>query len=358
MATESTVQSVFTDVPISSRPYSASWIDRLMAWIERIPGSPWLFYAVAFLLIALVSNGLHWLDGTLPLGQLHLTRLSDALFPVYFPALMHYLNRVAGKALISFRPLLNVTDSEVARLGYELTTIPAWVGRVSALGGLLFGVVAVASDPPSFGIEAASPLVTILFEVALTVVSAAFLFGFMYHTVHQLRLVNRIHRTATRINLFSLAPTYAFSALTARTGIGLIFFSYYLVIQNQAETLTTGLGIALVMTIMLLGVASFVLPLNNMHRLLAEEKIRLIEEADLRLESMLSYLYKDVDNQEMERMDGLNKGITSLVTTREVLKKISTWPWETSTSQAVATAIFLPIILWLLTRLLDRLITF
>ena len=33
----------------ASLPYPPSWVDRLMAWIDRLPGPPWLFYLAAFL---------------------------------------------------------------------------------------------------------------------------------------------------------------------------------------------------------------------------------------------------------------------------------------------------------------------
>lgn len=53
--------------------------------------------------------------------------------------------------------------------------------------------------------------------------------AFVIHTVRQLRLVSRIHRLAGNINLFHRIPVHAFSALTGRTGIGIVLLVYYFI---------------------------------------------------------------------------------------------------------------------------------
>lgn len=361
MATESVVDPAGVDVKAFDQPYLPSWIDSLMDWIEGLPGPHWLFYLVMLALVVVLNNGLHWLDGTLPFGVFHPVRTTDSLFPIYFLVLMHYLNQIAARALDAFRPLLDIEEAQTARLRYELTTIPAWVGLVTGIAALILGPLLVAADAPSLGLGPSSPIVMVLFEVALAVASVAFFFAFIYHMIHQLWLVNRIHRSTTRINLYQPAPIYAFSTLTVRTGIGLVFFSYYIVIQSdptQSSSSPLNIGLGVIILLLLLSAASFILPLNNMHRLLVAEKGRLIGEANRRLEAALTSLYAGVDTQNLEDMDGLNKAISSLIAARDVLAKISTWPWETNTSRAFATAVLLPIILWLLTRVLDRVISF
>jgi hypothetical protein len=46
--------------------------------------------------------------------------------------------------------------------------------------------------------------------------------------------------------------------------------------------------------------------------------------------------------------------LTSLVTERDILAKISTWPWEPAALTAFITTRVLPAILWLMTHLLER----
>lgn len=53
-------------------------------------------------------------------------------------------------------------------------------------------------------------------------------------------------------------------------------------------------------------------------------------------------------------MDALNKGLASLLQVREFTAKLSTWPWETSTLRAVLSAFALPIVLFVLTTVIER----
>jgi len=50
----------------------------------------------------------------------------------------------------------------------------------------------------------------------------------------------------------------------------------------------------------------------------------------------------------------LNKAISSLLQEREFISKRSTLPWDTGTFRAVASAVLLPVVLFLFTRALER----
>ena len=54
------------------------------------------------------------------------------------------------------------------------------------------------------------------------------------------------------------------------------------------------------------------------------------------------------------RIDALNKALASLLQEREFIGRLSSWPWDTSTLRAVVTAFALPVVLFLLTRALER----
>jgi hypothetical protein len=61
-----------------------------------------------------------------------------------------------------------------------------------------------------------------------------------------------------------------------------------------------------------------------------------------------------VDADDLARMDGLNKALASLVVERDLLARLPTWPWQPGTLGAFATAIVLPVALFLVTRALER----
>jgi hypothetical protein len=103
-----------------------------------------------------------------------------------------------------------------------------------------------------------------------------------------------------------------------------------------------------------------------MHARLEDEKSRLTSAVDVRIRATVASLHSVIDNETdgspdaessrlaQVRIDALNKAFASLLAEREFVGKLSTWPWDTSTFRAVVTAVALPIVLFVLTRALER----
>lgn len=357
MATEPVREQPTAEVEHFTEPYSPSWLDRLITWIEHLPGPVWLFYAALPLGFTLLFHLLSWQSGILAPGKLDLELINATLIPIYFLALMHYLNSVARRALEAFRPALEINQAEYERLRFELTTVPAKVGRAGIGVGIVLTILQVLADPAGYHLSDPKAIYIPIFLIIVTAFLLTTLVMYIYRTIRQLGLVNQLHRQATRINLFQLAPVHAFSALTARTGTGLILFSVYLVVVNTAAGIDLA-SLGLVVVIGLLGVVCFILPLNGMHGRLVAEKGYLMAEVNQRLEEMVSKLYRRVDADNLERMDDLNKAIASLAQVRDVQARFSTWPWEPGTLRGFLSALILPIMLWLIITILGQIIGF
>jgi hypothetical protein len=330
-------------------PYPASWVDHLTDAIDRLPGPAWAFYLVLLAGVALLINGADWIAGQDPPGTFDPAQSSYAVYGVYMLALIHYLNREAGSKIESFRPALDLGAAEYERLRYEVTTLPARQGALAGLLGVAIVALLYASDPPD-AVDALQPAVLVA-----TVVAEALTIGILavliYHTIHQLRLVSRIHALASRIDLFDPAPLYAFSNLTARTGIGLVLLiAYGFLIDptiNIVAVVLTGL-------VSVVAAAAFVLPLRGMHQRLVVEKERLQLQADQRFKATLADLHRSVDERDLSVADGLNKTLTSLQLERDALARIPTWPWQAATLRAFVSVLLVPIVIWMIIRLLER----
>jgi hypothetical protein len=343
------------------QPYPPSWVDRLTIWIESLPGPAWAFYPVLAILYILVAHLLRWIDGSLTFGEIDPARVAEGPLAISFLALIHYLNLTAKRSLADFRPAMEVGEPEYNLLRYELTTLPARVGLLATGVGMLVGILSVFWDPMGWGI---SPNTSIFVSIYVYLTAAIIIASgavFVVHTVRQLRLVNRIHKSATKISLFNRAPQYAFSALTARAGIGMMMIVYYFIFLTYLFNLfgSTGLSafdIGVFTIILSVAIASFILPLNGMHRRLVKEKSKLISEVDLRFEAMLSKIHDRVDSDSFEKAGDLNSALASLVIEREALFKISTWPWRSGTLRGFLTSVLLPVLLWFITTYLGRLL--
>jgi len=170
-------------------------------------------------------------------------------------------------------------------------------------------------------------------------------------------MVSRIHTLATSINLFHAGPVYAFSELTARTGIGLIFFACFIILLSAPDLadLFAYLPIAAIVGV---AIAAIVLPLRGMHHRLAMEKAQLETRINDGVEIAHEELQERLRTRNFAGVDDLDKVLSSLLRLREVAAKLSTWPWQTETLRSFLSALLIPILVWMITTLLEQFIAF
>ena len=179
--------------------------------------------------------------------------------------------------------------------------------------------------------------------------------AFLYHTIHQLRTINLIYTHHTRVNLFQMRPLYGLSGVTALTGLCLAAITWGWMILNP-ELWGNPISMAIVLPITALAIVAFVWPLLGIHRLLEEEKGRLLDECSVRIEVAIAELHRRVDNHGIVGMDDLNRTISSLEIEQNLLDGIPTWPWRSETVRLLITALALPLGLWFIQYLLQRLL--
>jgi hypothetical protein len=175
----------------------------------------------------------------------------------------------------------------------------------------------------------------------------------VYHTVHQLREINRIYLTHTRLNIYRLQPPYAFSIPAASTSGGLIIYNYAW-FATAPELLSQPVSLALGGFFAAIAAVTFAWPLLGIHRRLVAEKQRCLAENSSRFEAAVGELHQRVDRRAIARMDDLNKTLGSLEIEQAALNHIPAWPWEPGTLRSVMAALALPIIIWLVQFVLQR----
>jgi hypothetical protein len=347
------VQLKKSSVKRVTAPFPPSWIDRLIAWVDSIPGSTWTFYMLSVLVFGVLINAVFWIDGSVPIGSIDPDNTAFALFVVYWVGLYQYLTGVGTRSLKGFRPLLDVEDSEIARINHELATLPRWIGLLSIPLGFGFAAAMTLGDPAPYG--------DIIPRTALPYVGDIAISGFMLSTficlvirsVRQLRLVSRLHARATNINLLKLEPAHAFSALTSRTGIGIIFVLIFSIPLNPTPLDSTVDIFVSVMTL-LLAIVVFVLPIIGIRNHLEEEKRSVLNETSDLLQTTNDRLHELIRGDDFQDVEVTKVAMEALIRERELIGKISTWPWDLSTLRGFTSALLLPIILWLATRLLEK----
>jgi hypothetical protein len=344
---------------ISSRR-RRSWVDVVLAWLGRFPGPFWLIYAILTALFVIAGTLVRWADGSVPLGLVDSGRVLNDVFTLYGLAVVRYLTVTAGRALDEFRPALGELEPQYGELKRKLTTV-SWAASLVPVGiGAAFTAVSMLSDPAGWGLSSRSPFGVISYVAVQGIAFVSFFFMFLVVAVRQLIVVVQVHRRATNVSLYSSGSNSAFSRLTLRTSIGLVLpvyvYAFVAIIAKWTFAKTSWVEVAALATVLISSVALFALPLNGMRRRLVRQKSGLIADANRRFEVAANRLHEAVDADNFLRVDELNKVMGSLVTEKDTVRRLSTWPWEADTLRGFVSSIVLPILLWLVTTLLSRLI--
>jgi hypothetical protein len=337
-------------------PYPPGWSNRLNDWIDNMPGTAWIYYFAGLLMMGIAVTIASWIVGILPVGGLELTSFVYGIYPIYFIALMHYLDDYAKFALERFRPALKMDDTEYRRIEYELTTVPAKGAWLATVIAVVPGTFVTLSDRAAPLIRSGHPLGLAVIGVPTIFTIACFLI-LAYHTIRQLRMVSHIYNLATSINIFNAGPVYAFSELTARTGIGLIVFACFTILLSKPDPSDLFAYVPFT-AIVAVAVAAFVLPLRGMHRRLVKEKAQLETWINDGLEVAHGEVQERLQTRNFADVEDLDTMHSILLRLREVAAKLSTWPWQTGTLRGFLSALLIPILVWIITAVLERFIAF
>ena len=348
------------DIDVHSRLYPPSWLDRFTEWVERLPGRSWVFYPALGLVLGFVSTVVHWGDGYYPIGTFDAFHIWLAVQVPYFLALIRYLDGAAEAALRNFRPALDVSEEEYAELRYRLTIAPA---RPTLLGSLAGVALAVLLLPlmnillPLVG-WSTGPASVLAYGLLFTMLGVAG--AVVYHIIHQLRLVSHIYAEHAIVNLFDLSPLYAFSGLTSQTAVALLIYDY-MWFATAPVMLSQPVGIGFGIFYSVVAIVAFVWPLLGIHGRLVQEKQRLLRESSQLLKTTIAELHGLVDAGELHSIDELNARAQFLHVTMVCLEieqgkltRIPTWPWQPATLRGLATALLMPLIVFVLQFVLQR----
>lgn len=341
--------SVDSESDLRVRPYPPSWLNYLSGWVQQLPGPSWAYYLGLWLALVVIQVAVVWIERIFAVGTLFPAQFFIPAMLVLMLGMVHYLDRRASAALETLRPVLTLDERGYDLGRYRLITLPAvptllasvvTIGTVLLLG-LISGEIessieAVASSPVAHGFLLA------VYWIGWWIVGA-----FIYHTIHQLREISRIYTKHTRVHLFAQRPLYAFSSVTALTA-GVLALAAYGWTALNPDNLTRLYSMAAVVLITILALAAFAWPLLGARRLLYREKAQRLDAVSLRVEAVFDEIHQCVDSEESEKLDELTKILSVLESERNTLDGISTWPWQPDTLRYLATALLLPLLLWII----------
>lgn len=354
------------DAPISnSRGVGASrvvsWPEALLSGVARLPGPPWAAYAAAVVVLSVLGALGRWIVGIEPVGQVSWLNVLDGVFPPVFLAAMSWLNGIAEDAVDRLRPALVLGAVDGDDLRADIVRTPAGMAVLAVIVGFAFSAASVLTDPSGYGLPA-QPGTLVWIEAAFfSGLSTVLAFVFVTHVIHQLRIIDRVHRDAVQVDLFHLEPLYSFASLTARTGIVLVAITAFGVgalslINGRLLGSGSVFDALTILGILAVAVASFSLPLLGLHGRISDERDRQRAAAASVVGRTITELQARSAAGDHEGVAAMNNAVAAATAAVGAISRISTWPWRPETLRGFTSAIGLPVVIWVITAVLSRLI--
>ena len=339
-------------------PYNPSWINHLTSWVERLPGRSWMYYLVTWLVTLLVLTAIMWIEGAQPVGTFLLPHVYLTAATFFILWVTAYFNQRAINALQRIKPVLEVNDDQYLDFQYRLSHLPLSTSMLAGVLAIVFVLSTELIGGGAYQIDVLSG-----FPVSLTLFRILYLvcwwfFGiFIYHSIHQLRLINQIFSNYTHINLFRLEPLFGFSNIASLTAGSLIVLPYGFYLINPSNRFSDPISIGTYIFITLVALATFLLPQLGIHRLQVQEKERMLDEAYRHYEKIIHALHLQVSEYDYEDISKVSTAFSSLEREISTIKATSTWPWQPGTLRWLFTALLLPVLMWLVQYFLGQLLS-
>ena len=337
---------------MTNRRRLRSWVDVVSDLIDRLPGPPWAVHIILAVVSVAATVILRLLDGVV-INPLTIAYAALTFTPL---AMTFYINRAAKRALADFRPALGELEPEYDELERRLATTSAATGIVGAVIGIGIVTIGNLTADGAWGVSPENSLATNVVILATQFILNASLMTFLLHQVGNLRTIVRIHREATNIQLWNVRPHNAFARVTVLAAIAITV--PYVTASVFSALFSENAVVTILIVIAALGLATllFVGPLTGMRRRLVREKELQLSATDRVFEVAAARLRTDLDAGELASAAGLQSAMGALGIERDRLKRVSTWPWSADTMRAFLTSLGIPIVLWLVTSALGRLL--
>jgi hypothetical protein len=318
-----------TDVVVL--PYKPSWVDRLIDSIDRQRLPTWLIYLIIAIPWVVVFIAVQAQQGAYEADGFYAWHLFITIQPLYGVAAIHFTDRVAANALRRFRPVMKGGETEYQAALYRLTTLPARPVLIAGLLGAVSTVVQLSfsTTEASAALQhvATTPISITLHNINIIVAWIGY-GTVIYHSYHQLRVIDWLYTSGAVIDPLYPEPLYALSEITSWTAvlilINLYGWSAVIAGENLGTSPSEPLFYLTMMSWIMLGVLVFILPLWGAHRQLDETKDRALEGNARSYKTAIDELHHAVSTKTLDKIDAWQTALSALDLERRHLDRLAT----------------------------------
>ena len=338
-------------------PYQPSWIDKTLEWVDRLPFSGLTFIALLYAFCVLAVHSALWLEGFLSLGEFDTTLFFDLLWIPLGLGYIYYLEKAAHQAITDFTPAMELPRAEAEAVTYRFITLPAFPVLALTLIGFVLGVLTLLNLPFQYGSESGASI-SHIFLAVLSGGGYGFLPIWFYAAYRNVTQINELYKQVKKPNLFNLYPLQSLSRVTlfiAAFMVLVVNVNLALELFLGTQTQSSGDVIAVYIFGLTIALVVFVVPLLGMRRKIEAEKRALLAENAHQIENLRFSLQKELRRKKLQNISELEKALSALFALRANILAVPALPWTPGTFRNFATAVVLPLVIWLAQRLLTPL---
>jgi hypothetical protein len=335
--------------------YRPGVLSRSLARIDALPGHGWWVYPLLFVALFAWAHVVLWSTGQVPFGSTLQTVAVSLFYPPYTLASLALINRSAVRSLDAFWPATGWGDEERDAWRYRFVNSPSGFGLAAFVIGVIVATVSfLSASEVAFG-SGTDRLVVFVAYLPIAALGYGLVMLAFVHTTHQLRLVARIHREATAVDPFDRTSVYAFSSMTAVTGLAYAVSGYFTLVFNGAYQAGNVLALVVLVSVFALAIACFILPLWGIHDRLVDEKRVLARDVEVRLSRLTEEMYHRIELGDFEATKAVSDALIGVGAIRKRISDIPTWPWRPQVLSGFLSALLVPVAVYVLTRAISGL---
>jgi hypothetical protein len=132
-----------------------------------------------------------------------------------------------------------------------------------------------------------------------------------------------------------------------------VFVGYYSLTVNGAFAAGNLVVLGALAASLVVGIATFVVPLWGIHERLADEKAILVRGVEDRVGRMGTEMYRRIDAGEFDGSKVISEALAGMTPLRDRIQRLPTWPWPPQLLRGFVSALVLPLVIYVLTRLVS-----
>jgi hypothetical protein len=235
---------------------------------------------------------------------------------------------------------------------YGITHVPGARASLWLIVGFSIGIGTAAYALQNLSLALPIP---VPFIVATAGVGFALFTTAAYRSVHQLGIIRHLIDNVTRFGLYDLSSVYALSLFPAKIVLlNLVYLWVNPALLIFPDMFRDPVFLGYWVLLSLIPALAIYPTFSRVRQRLIAEKEALLKENSLHLAHASERLYGRMGSGQYAGMADFEKAVSALLAFRREIESISTWPWKPETMRWLATAMILPLAIWLVQMVIQR----